>query len=122
MTDPKTAAMVEAMLNRNENFHGTSVNEAKMNLFTEIRQESDELAHLMRGKIAVRPPENTRRNAMVMLDLPLPVSIFNESVRSRLAKLIEKADDVSFAAPESSTMRVTFGVHGVWEDGTQWPC
>ena len=29
MTDPKTAAMVEAMLQRNENFRGTSVNEAK---------------------------------------------------------------------------------------------
>ena len=41
MTDPKTAAMVEAMLQRNENFRGTSVNEAKMNLFTQIRQESE---------------------------------------------------------------------------------
>ena len=51
MTDPKTAAMVEAMLQRNENFRGTSVNEAKMNLFTQIRQESDELAHLMRGTL-----------------------------------------------------------------------
>lgn len=116
MTDPKTAAMVEAMMNRVENFHGTSVNETKMNLFTEIREESNELAHLMRGKVTVRPPESTKRNAMVMIDLPLPVGIFNESVRGRLAKLIEKADDVSFAAPESGTMRVTFGIHGVWED------
>lgn len=116
MTDPKTAAMVEAMLQRNENFHGTSVNEAKMNLFTEIRQESDELARLMRGTITVRPPESTKRNAMVMIGLPLPVCIFNESVRSRLAKLIEKSDDVSFAAPAGESMRITFGVHGVWED------
>ena len=116
MTDPKTAAMVEAMLNRNENFSGTSVNEEKMNLFTEIRREADELSHLMRGKITVRPPESARRNAMVMLDLPLPVCIFNESVRSRLARLIEKSDDVSFAAPSEKTLRVTFGVHGVWED------
>lgn len=116
MTDPKTAAMVEAMLQRNENFRGTSVNEAKMNLFTQIRQESDELAHLMRGTLTVRPPESTKRNAMVMIDLPLPVCIFNESVRSRLARLIEKADDVSFAASTGESMRVTFGVHGVWED------
>ena len=116
MTDPKTAAMVEAMLQRNENFRGTSVNEAKMNLFTQIRQESDEPAHLMCGTLTVRPPESTKRNAMVMIDLPLPVCIFNESVRSRLARLIEKADDVSFAAPTGESMRVTFGVHGVWED------
>ena len=116
MTDPKTAAMVEAMLNRNENFHGTSVNEEKMNLFTEIRQESEELAHLMRGTLTVRPPESTNRNAIVMIDIPLPVCIFNESVRSRLAKLIEKADGVSFAAPAGESMRVTFGVHNVWED------
>ena len=116
MTDPKTAAMVEAMLQRNENFHGTSVNEAKMNLFTEIRQESEELARLMRGALTVRPPESASRNAMVMIDLPLPVGIFNESVKRRLARLIEKADDVSFAAPGEKSLRVTFGVQGVWED------
>lgn len=116
MTDPKTAAIVEAMLNRVENFHGTSVNEEKMNLFTEIRQESDELAHLMRGKVTVSPPESSKRNAIVMIDLPLPVGIFNESVKSRLARLIEKADDVGFAAPEGNALRVTFGVHNVWED------
>lgn len=116
MTDPKTAAIVESMLNRVENFHGTSVNEAKMNLFTEIRKESDELAHLMRGKVTVSPPESSKRNAIVMIDLPLPVGIFNESVKSRLARLIEKADDVGFAVPEGNTLRVTFGVHNVWED------
>ena len=116
MTDQNLAAMVETMLNRVENFHGTSVNEEKMNLFTEIRKEADELSHLMRGTITVRPPENSRRNAMVMIDLPLPVSIFSESVRSRLARLIEKADDVSFAAPEGKGLRVTFGVQGVWTD------
>ena len=53
---------------------------------------------------------------MGMIDLPLPGCIFNESVRSRLARLIEKADDVSFAAPTGESLRVTFGVHGVWED------
>ena len=116
MTDPKIAAVVEAMLQRNENFHGTSVNEAKMNLFTEIRQESEELARLMRGALTVRPPESASRNAMVMIDLPLPVGIFNESVKRRLARLIEKADDVSFAAPGGESLRVTFGVQGVWED------
>lgn len=116
MTDPKTAAMVEAMLNRNENFRGTSVNEAKMELFSKIRKNAGALAHLMRGTVTVRPPESSKRNAMVMIDLPLPVCIFNESVRSRLARLIEKSDDVSFAAPTRESLRVTFGVHGVWED------
>lgn len=116
MKDPKLAAMVEAMLERNENFSGTSVDEEKMNLFADLRRQAEELAHLMHAAVTVRPPENTARNAMVMLDIPLPVGIFNESVRGRLAKLIEKSDDVSFAAPESGTMRVTFGIHGVWED------
>lgn len=116
MTDPRTAAMVEAMLNRNENFRGASVNEAKMELFSKIRKNASELAHLMRGTVTVRPPESSKRNAMVMIDLPLPVCIFNESVRTRLADLICDSDDVSFAAPTGESMRVTFGIHGVWED------
>lgn len=115
-TDPKIAAMVEAMLERNENFRGTSIDENKMILFTQLRAEADELARLMRAKLTVRMPEDTKRNAMLMLDVNLPVCIFNESVRRRLAALIEQADDVTFAAPNGKTMRISFGVQGVWKD------
>ena len=116
MKVPKLAAMVDAMLERNENFHGTSIDEEKMNLFTDLRRQAEELAHLMHASVTVRPPENTARNAMVMLDIPLPVGIFNESVRKRLSVLIASADDVSFAAPSGESMRISFGVQGVWED------
>ena len=40
MKDPKLAAMVEAMLERNENFRGTSVDEEKMNLFADLRRQA----------------------------------------------------------------------------------
>ena len=116
MTDPKIAAMVDAMLARNENFRGTSVDEGKLALFTDIRQKADALARLMHGVLTVRPPENTARNALVMIDVPLPVSIFSESVRARLAELIRNADDVSFASPSGSVMRISLGIHGVWQD------
>lgn len=116
MKDPKLAAMVEAMLERNENFRGTSVDEEKMNLFADLRRQAEELAHLMHAAVTVRPPENTARNAMVMLDIPLPVGIFNESVRKRLSALIASADDVSFAAPSGETLRITFGIQGVWKE------
>lgn len=116
MTDPKIAAMVDAMLARNKNFRGTSVDEEKMALFTELRREADALARLMRGVLTVRPPENTARNALIMIDVSLPVGIFSESVRARLAELIRKADDVSFASPGGRSMRISFGIHGVWRD------
>lgn len=116
MTDPKIAAMVDTMLERNENFRGTSVDEEKIALFTDLRSKADELARLMRGKLTVRPPENTSRNVIIMLDLPLPVVVFNESVRARLADLIRRADDVSFAAPGGTSLRITFGVLGVWRE------
>lgn len=116
MTDPKIAAMIDAMLERNENFHGTSADEEKVALFTALRRDADELARLMRGTLTVRPPVNTSRNALVMIDLPLPVCIFNDSVRARLADLIRRADEVSFAAPGGACLRISLGILGVWRE------
>ena len=116
MNDPNLAAMIDAMLERNENFHGTSIVEEKMRLFTDIRRKAAELAHLMHGTLTVRPPDNTRRNAMVLMDVSLPVGIFNESVRVRLADLIAEADTVSFAAPNGTSLRIAFDILGVWKE------
>lgn len=113
--DIHIAEMVEAMLQRNENFRGTTVDSEKIEKFTTLRTKADELAHLVRGTLKVSPPDNTKRNAMLMIDFALPVAIFNESVRKRLAELIVAADDVSFAAKDS-VLRLSLGVHGIWKE------
>ena len=58
--------------------------------------------------------ELREQNALIYVELSLPVSILNDSIRNRLSELFRLADMVTFAEA-NGRIRISFSVANVWK-------
>lgn len=111
-----TPEKIAEMHDRNENFHGTQANLAKIRLYNEIE---DDLAELMQRCDEVRlvdgfAPNAKEKHAMLWLELRFAATLDKEETAA-LTAIMNKADGVVLAAA-GDHIRISFQIDNIWLD------
>ena len=107
--------LVAAMAAKNEAFRGNELVPGKVEVYDTLKAHGAAIARVLRTPWHADDLGMREQNTFVYVDFPLPLSIINDSIRSRISEMYRLADMVTLAEV-GSRLRMTFTVANVWRE------
>ena len=92
------------------------MNPAAIERYNNLKEQAETIGHASPAiHITLLPPRPERKTATVGVELPLPISLINHTVRNSLTRLLQDAEMVMIADSENGIC-FTFTISDIWTE------